>query len=154
MNAPPTADIVQFVRLGQRVSTTITVTLPSHEVFDAAMTAAERVNSIRPARGGPDHRSPVRQRHAGHVRRRGISGALHRGPVLHPQRITAPTGPGGPGGPGDRYTDEQRRDFARQVIPWARVMRADEISVEQYPTTNGCVVEGTPGEHPHRIWWD
>ena len=48
-------------------------------------------------------------------------------PFFTHQRITAPTGLG------DRYTDEQRRDFARQVISWARAMRADEIFVEQYP---------------------
>ncbi|MFC4859283.1 hypothetical protein [Actinophytocola glycyrrhizae] len=47
MNALP-AEIVEFVRLSQRVSTNFTVTLPSREVFDAVMTAMERANSFDP----------------------------------------------------------------------------------------------------------
>ncbi|WP_410646182.1 hypothetical protein [Amycolatopsis sp. cmx-4-54] len=55
----------------------------------------------------------------------------------------------------EKYTAEQRQDYASRVIDWARRMRADEITVQQNPVTEYPVV-GKPGEHPYRIgiWWD
>jgi hypothetical protein len=57
---------------------------------------------------------------------------------------------------GARYTDEQRRDFARRVIAWARAVGADEITVQQYPVTADVYIDDEAGEHPYRIriWWD
>ncbi|WP_454199549.1 hypothetical protein [Nocardia sp. Marseille-Q1738] len=55
----------------------------------------------------------------------------------------------------DRYTDEQRQEFAARVIAWARTLRADEISVQQFPAAGGDVWDG-PGPSPYRVrlWWD
>jgi hypothetical protein len=61
----------------------------------------------------------------------------------------------GAGQLGEPYADEQRRDFARRVIEWARTVEADEISVQQHPVTPEPVWD-EPGENPYkiRIWWD
>ena len=150
MNTLPAAEIVEFVRLGQSVSTNFTVTLPSREVFDAVMAAVERVNSFDPREVAQTIGSLFDNAMRVTFGAEGSPVLYIEVPFFTHQRITASTGFG------DRYSDDQRRDFARQVISWARAMRADEIFVEQYPETSGCVVEGEPGEHPHRIriWWD
>ena len=47
------------------------------------------------------------------------------------------------------------RDFARRVIAWARRVRADEITVQQFPIITETFIDNEPGEHPYRIriWW-
>lgn len=52
---------------------------------------------------------------------------------------------------GERYSDAQRQDYTRSVIAWARAVRADEITVQQYPTNADMYFDDEPGDHPFRI---
>lgn len=144
------ADIVRFVQLGQRVSTNFTVNLSNRPTFDAVMSAALGGNNFTP--GEVARTIGALFDDAMHVEfgAEGSAVLYITVPFFTHQRIVSTTGGG------DRYTGEQRRDFTQRVLVWARSMRADEITVQQYPITDDLFVDNAPGESPYRIriWWD
>lgn len=143
-------DIVRFVQIGQRVSTNFTVTLPNRATFDAVMAAPLAANEFDPTEVARTIGTLFDDAMQVEFGAEGSAVLYLTVPFFTHQRIAATTGSG------ERYTDEQRRCYARDVIAWARRMRADEISVRQYPITDHVWVEDEPGEHPYRIriWWD
>jgi hypothetical protein len=141
------ADVVDVVRLGQRVSRSFTVALANRATFDAVMALARAGNTFDPHQVARTIGTLFDDAMT-------VEFGIDESPVLSleipfftGQHLAARTGHG------ERYTDEQRRDFARRVIAWARTMRADVITVEQHLTD--AVVNDEPGEHPLRvrIWW-
>ena len=144
------ADIVQFVQLGERVSTHFLVTLPNRATFDAVMATARGGNNFEPHEVGATIGALFDDAMQVQFGAEGSAVLYIDVAFFTGQRLAAASGTG------ERYTDEQRRDYAGRVIAWARAMRADEISVQQYPVTADGDVWDQPGEHPYRIriWWD
>jgi hypothetical protein len=145
------SEVVQFVSLGQRVSTNFTVNLGNRATFDAVMATAMGGNNFDPHAVATSIGSVLDDAMS-------VEFGAERSPVLYievpfftHQRLAAPKDMG----MGPKYTDAQRQAFARRVIDWARTMLADEITVQQYPVTPEPA-DGEPGEHPYRIriWWD
>jgi hypothetical protein len=143
-------DVVEFVRLGQRVSLNFTVPLRNRATFDAVMAEALGGNNFDPHRVAISIGSLFDDAMDVEFGAEGSAVLYIAVPFYPRQRLDAHAGQ-----LGERYTDEQRRDFARRVIEWARTMQADEISVQQHPVTPEPVW-GQPGENPYkiRIWWD
>jgi hypothetical protein len=141
----PVAEIVQFVQLGERVSTHFLVTLPNRATFDAVMAAARGGNNFDPYEVGATIGTLLDDAMQVQFGAEGSAILYIDVPFFTGQRLAAASGTG------ERFTDEQRRDYARRVIDWARAVRADEISVQQYPATADGDVWGEPGEHPYRI---
>jgi hypothetical protein len=144
-------DVVAFVRLGQRVSQNFTVHMRNRETFDAVMAAAQGCNAFSPqdvARTiGPLFDDSM-----------SVSFGAEGSPVLY---IDVPFFPhqryrSTECGMSERFSDEERQAFAQRVIDWARTVRADEISTQQYPPEPILHAWNKPGEHPYkiRIWWD
>ncbi|GAB3448870.1 hypothetical protein GCM10027436_42740 [Actinophytocola sediminis] len=144
------ADIVRFVQLGQRVSTNFTVNLSNRATFDAVMNSALGGNNFMPSEVAATIGTLFDDAMQVEFGAEGSAVLYIDVPFFTHQRIASTKGGG------DRYTDEQRRDYAQKVITWARSMRADEITVQQYPTVADLFVDNSPGENPYRIriWWD
>jgi hypothetical protein len=144
------ADVVTFVQLGQRVSTNFTVNLSNRATFDAVMNAAFGGNNFMPSEVAATIGSLFDDAMQVEFGAEGSAVLYIAVPFFTHQRIASTTGGG------DRYTDEQRRDYTQSVLTWARSMRADEITVQQYPFTDDLFVDNGPGENPYRIriWWD
>lgn len=153
INTDTVTDIVEFVRLGQRVSRNFTVVLSSRVVFDAVMAAAMGANNFDPREVARTIGTLFDDAMKVEFGAKGSPVLYIEVPFFTQQRLAATSAKFG-----DRYTDEQRRAYTRQVITWARAMLADENSVQQdlFGPGNGVVVEGEPGEAPHRIriWWE
>jgi hypothetical protein len=143
-------DIVEFIRLGNRVCRNYRVHLPNRATFNAAMSVAQGCNNFNPTRVAKTIGDIFDD--AMHVEF-GAEGS----PVLYitlpfwsHQRMGTETF-----GMGEKYTVEQRQESAQRVIDWARSVQADEICTYQYPHTDSPVWN-RPGDHPYRlrIWWD
>jgi hypothetical protein len=143
-------DVVEFVRLGQRVSLNFTVTVRNRPTFDRVMAAAQGGNHFDPDLVASTIGTLFDESMKIEFGAEGSAVLYIEVPYTSGQRLD-----GAVVGSGERYTADQRQDYARRVIEWARRMRADEITVQQHPVTEYPVV-GNPGEHPHRIriWWD
>ncbi|WP_410646256.1 hypothetical protein [Amycolatopsis sp. cmx-4-54] len=143
-------DVVEFVRLGQRVSLNFTVPIRNRETFDAVMAAAQGGNNFDPDQVARTIDTLFGEAMKVEFGAEGSAVLYIEVPFTTSQRLDATVV-----GLGGKYTALQRQDYARRVIEWARAMRADEITVQQHPATEAPVV-GKPGENPYRIrvWWD
>jgi hypothetical protein len=142
--------VVDFVRLGQRVSRNFTVRMRNRATFDAVMAAAR----------GATRSSRTRWRaRSGRVfdDAMGVEFGAEGSAVLYIEVPFFPHQRYGSTqvGMSEPYSDEERRAFAQRVIDWAKRVRADEISTQQYPPEPTLRVWHEPGEHPYkiRIWW-
>jgi hypothetical protein len=143
-------DVVSFVQLGERVSTNFTVNLSNRATFDAVMNAALGGNNFVPGDVARTIGTLFDDAMQVEFGAEGSAVLYIAVPFFTHQRIASTSGGG------ERYTNEQRRDFTQRVLVWARSMRADEITVQQYPVTDELFVDNAPGENPYRIriWWD
>ncbi|GAA3586828.1 hypothetical protein GCM10022222_84420 [Amycolatopsis ultiminotia] len=143
-------DIVEFVRLGQKVSLNFTVSLPNSATFHAVMAKAQGCNNFSPQRVADTIGALVDDAMLVEFGAEG-SPVLYIGvPFFEQQRIrTSATTTN------NRLSDVDRQAYAQRVIDWARRLRADEITVQQHPATPHPIV-GKPGDQPYRIriWWD
>jgi hypothetical protein len=143
-------DIVEFARLGQKVSLNFLVNLRNRATFDKVMATVRGGNNFDPGAIADTFGSLFDDAAS-------VEFGVEASEVLY---ITVPFFPTQRLGAravkrNERYTDAERQDYAQRVIDWARTMGADEITVRQHPLTDQDVV-GKPGEHPFRIrlWWD
>lgn len=144
-------DVVEFVRLAQRVSLNFTVRMRNRATFEAVMAVALGCNAFVPHKVVRTIDS-VFDDSAGVEFGAEGSAVLYIEVPFYPHHRYSSTRVG----TSERYSDEERQAFAQRVIDWARTMRADEISTQQYPPEPTLRVWNEPGEHPYkiRIWWD
>ncbi|WP_410570654.1 hypothetical protein [Amycolatopsis sp. cmx-4-61] len=143
-------DVVEFARLGQKVSLKFLVPLRNRATFDKCMATVQGGNSFDPVEVARtigllfDDAMDVEFGAEG-------SAVLYITTAFFPNQCIGPR----TDKRHERYTDAERQDYAQRVIDWARTMGANEITVQQHPATDQDVV-GKPGEHPYRIrlWWD
>jgi hypothetical protein len=144
-------DTVEFVRLGQRVCLNYHVGIGNWVTFVAAVEAAGDYNEFDPRKIVDSFEELF-----------GVASQVEFGresscvmyvslPFWSHQRNDSRRF-----GMGEKYTDEERQEFASRFIAWARSVKADEISVQQFPALPDGDVWNKPGEHPYRIriWWD
>ncbi|WP_280248519.1 MULTISPECIES: hypothetical protein [Nocardia] len=145
------ADVVEFARLGWLTSLRWTVDLRNWATFTAVMEAIQGCNNFDPAAVAATFGPLFGDAMHVEVGREASAVMYVSVPFSPRQRLRSDAGTG------ERYTAEQRQEFAARVIAWARSMRADEINVRQYPPSAelGDVI-GKPGPNPYRIrlWWD
>ncbi|OXM56412.1 hypothetical protein CFP71_13365 [Amycolatopsis thailandensis] len=143
-------DVVEFVRLGHRVSLNFTVPLRNRPTFDRVMATAQGGNNFDPDLVASTIGTLYDESMEVLFGAEGSAVLYIEVPYFSSQRLDSTSVDSG-----EKYTADQRQDYARRVIDWARRMRADEITVQQNPVTEYPVV-GQPGEHPYRIriWWD
>lgn len=143
------SDVVDFVRIGQRVSLDYRVDVRDYATFEAVMAVADGCNAFDPAVVAKTFRELFGD--ISHVEFGAESSTVmyvHLASWSH-QRSGAPSI-----GAKEKYTNEELRRVAGRVITWARSMGAGEICSyglgRAEPTWNGT------GERPHRIriWWD
>lgn len=144
-------DVVDFVRLGQRVSLNFTVRMRNRATFEAVMAAALGGNAFDPHEVARTI-GPVFDGAMGVEFGAEGSAVLYIDVPFFPHQRYGSTQVG----MSEPYGDEERRAFAQRVIDWAKRVRADEISTQQYPPEPTLRVWNEPGEHPYkiRIWWD
>ncbi|MGF6881708.1 hypothetical protein ABH933_001219 [Nocardia sp. GP40] len=145
------SDVLEFARLGYRTSLEWTVRITDWPTFTAVMDVVGGYNCFDGHRVARTFEPPFYTAMGIEFGREGSPVMYVDVPFYPNQRIGSDARTGG------RYTDEQRREYAALVIDWARRMRADEISVQQFPSPpDNRDVEGKPGPHPYRIrlWWD
>lgn len=143
-------DVVEFVRLGQRVSLNFTVPIRNRATFDRVMATAQGGNNFDPDLVGSTIGTLFDESMEVDFGAEGSAVLYIEVPYFSGQRLDSTSV-----GSGDKYIADRRQDYTRRVIDWARRMRADEITVQQNPATEEPVV-GKPGENPYRIriWWD
>jgi hypothetical protein len=144
-------DVVDFVRLGQRVSRNFTARMRNRATFEAVMAAALGGNAFVPHEVAGTIGSVFDDASGVEFGAEGSAVLYLEVPFFPHQRYGSTQV-----GSSERYSDEQRRAFAQRVIDWARTMRADEISTQQYPPEPTLRVWNEPGAHPYkiRVWWD
>lgn len=141
-------DVVEFIKLGQRVSLDWRVHIPNWITFDAAMRAAVGGNRFDPQAVANTFRELFDGAMSVEFGRE-ASAVMYVGvPYFTGQRMDQVR-------MGTRIPNEERQTYTQAVIDWARSMHADEITVQQHPHTDELFVR-TPGPHPYsvRIWWD
>lgn len=144
-------EVVDFVRLGQRISLNFTVRMRNRATFEAVLAAALGGNAFDPPEVARTI-GPVFDDAMGVEFGAEGSAVLYVDVPFFPHQRYGSTQVGF----SERYSDEERRAFAQQVIDWAKTVRADEISTQQYPPEPTLRVWNEPGEQPYkiRIWWD
>lgn len=147
----PDTDVVEFARLGYRVSLDWRVPVRDWATFAAAVTAAGGYNRFDPA-AIVDTFEPLFAEASCIEFGRESSPVLYVGVPFYPgQRL------GYSGGTGERYAEAERIAYVRRVLTWGAQLHADERMTIQsssgiVPPTRG----DNPGENPHRVrlWWD
>lgn len=143
------ADVVEFIRLGNLVCLDYRVDVGNRATFDAAMRRIRGCNSFDPGRVARAIGEIFDDAMAVEFGAEGSPVLYVTVPFYAGQRIGASCGVR------EKYTLEQRQEYAGRVIDWAKHMDADEICVYQHPRTEQPIWNGT-GDHPYRvrIWWD
>lgn len=141
-------DVVEFTRLGWSTSLDWTVPIQNWETFTAVMHTAGEYNDFDGQAIADTFEPLFYDTMRVEFGREGSPVMYISIPFFPHQRYASTTGRG------DRYTDVDRQEFAARVIDWAREVRADEISVRQFPGHDE--VWNKPGPKPYRIrlWWD
>ncbi|CRK56935.1 hypothetical protein [Alloactinosynnema sp. L-07] len=142
--------VVEFVRVGQKVSLNFTVGIRNRATFQAVMAEALGGNNFDPSRVASTIGSLFDDAMRVDFGAEGTAVLYLDVPYFENQRIGCSAA-----STNTRFTDSERQAYAQRVIDWAREMRADEITVQQHPITPAPVV-GKPGDNPYRIriWWD
>lgn len=143
-------DVVEFVRLGQRVCLNYHVNLMNRAEFNAAMSVIDDYNNFDPARIMETIGAVFDDVMHIEFGRESSCVLYITLPFWSHQRLGSETF-----GMGERYSVDQMQETAQRVIDWAQSMQADEICTYQHPHTDSPVW-GKPGAHPYRIriWWD
>lgn len=141
-------DVVEFVRLGLKVSHHFLARMRNRATFEAVLAAVDAANEFDPMEVlrtfGPlfDDVSAIDVGAEGTV-------VLYVNIPHYPSQCN-----GAKDNPNERYTDEQRQELTQRVIAWANKVRADEVATEQSMSMER--VWNAPGDNPGRvrIWWD